>query len=68
MKQIRLKDIIVRIDCCVKCPCYLYYDKCIWDVEMQPNYAYAIPKKCPLEEYDLALSIKQTNDSIKFVE
>ena len=56
-KQIRFKDNIVTIDCCVDCPCYIYYDKCVWDVEIQPNYA--IPNECPLEEYILDEKIKR---------
>ena len=62
-KQIRLKDSIVTIDCCVDCPCYIYYDKCVWDVEIQPNYA--IPNRCPLEEYILDEKIKNFLDDIE---
>ena len=61
-KQIRFKDNIVTIDCCVDCPCYIYYDKCVWDVEIQPNYA--IPNECPLEDIQKPLKYEDRAEYI----
>lgn len=72
MKQIRLKDRIIKISGCNKCPLWSWEEAlCIeggTGYYMRESTPIDIPAECPLEEYDLSLLIKQTNDSIKFIE
>ncbi len=70
MKQIRFKNQMYKITACWDCPIlnedygFCQEGACI----KHPIEEGVFPDDCPLEVYDLALSIKQTNDSIKFVE